>query len=73
MGPGTIVIHVTNSSFVAFKKGNAAATANVGVENPTTFAFFTGSATQTIKVTKKPISYVDPFSHSALRYRVHLR
>jgi hypothetical protein len=73
VGPGTIVIHVTNSSFVAFKTGSAAATANVGVENQTPFGFFTGTATQTIKIAKKPISYVDPFSHSALRYRVHLR
>jgi hypothetical protein len=70
VGPGTIVIPVTNSSFVAYKKGSAAATANVEVGGP---GFAMQTATQTIKIAKKPVSYVDPFSHSALRYRVRLR
>jgi hypothetical protein len=69
VGPGTIVVPVTNSSFVVYKKGSAVATANVGVAGP---GFFTGTATQTIKITKKPISYIDPLGHSAIRYRARL-
>src|SRR5207248_6152885 len=69
VGPGTIVIPVTNSSFVAYKKGSAVATANVGVMNQTTFGFFSKAVTQTIRVTRKPISYVDPLSHSAAARR----
>jgi hypothetical protein len=70
VGPGTIVVPVTNSSFVAYKKGSAVATANVGVVGP---GFFTSTATQTIKIAKKPISYIDPLGHSAVRYRARLR
>ena len=72
MGPGTIVVPVTNFSFVAFKKGNATATANVEVVNQTTFGFFIKTVTQTIPVNRKPISYVDPLSRSAARHGVHL-
>ena len=72
VGPGTIVIPVTNSSFVAFKKGTAVATADVEVVNQTTFSFFTKAVTQTIRVTREPSSYVDPLSHSAARRSVHL-
>ena len=72
VGPGTIIVSVTNSSFVAFKKGSAAATANVGVVNQTTFSFFTKTVTQTIRVTRKPITYIDPLSHPAARHGVHL-
>ena len=69
VGPGTIVVPVTNSSFVAYKKGSAVATANVSVAGP---GFFTRTATQTIKITKSPISYIDPLGHSAVRYRARL-
>jgi hypothetical protein len=72
VGPGTIIVPVTNFSFVAFKKGNAAATASVGVVNQTTFNFFTKTVTQTIRVTRKPISYIDPLSHLGARHGVHL-
>ena len=68
-GPGTIVVPVTNSSFVAYKKGSAVATASVGVAGP---GFFVGTATQTIKITKQPMSYIDPLSRSAVRYRARL-
>jgi hypothetical protein len=73
VGPGTRVVHVTNSSFVAFKKGSAVATANVSVENLTAFGFFTGTATQTIKITKQPVSYIDPLGNAAVRYRARLK
>jgi hypothetical protein len=70
VGPGTIIVPVTNFSFVAFKKGNAAATAQVAVVNQ--FNFFTKTVTQTIRVKRKPISYIDPLSHPAARHGVHL-
>jgi len=70
VGPGTIVVHVTNSSFLAYKTGSAVATANVEVVGP---GFFMATATQTIKIAKKPISYIDPLGHSAVRYRARLK
>jgi hypothetical protein len=70
VGPGTIVVPLTNSSFVAYKKGSAVATANVEVAGP---GFFVGTATQTIKIAKTPISYIDPLGHSAVRYRARLK
>jgi hypothetical protein len=72
VGPGTIVIPVTNSSFVAFRKGSAVATANVTVQNEATFILSAKTASQTIKITKNPISYVDPLGHSPVRYRARL-
>jgi hypothetical protein len=73
VGPGTIVIPVTNSSFVAFRKGSAVATANVTVQNEATFILSAKTASQTIKITKNPISYVDPLGHSPVRYRARLK
>jgi hypothetical protein len=67
VGPGTIVVPVTNSSFVAFKQGEASITASVSVVNQTTFNFFTKTVTQAIRITRQPISYVDPLSHAAVR------
>ncbi len=69
VGPGTIVVPVTNSSFVAFRQGSASVTANVAVVNQTTFNFFTKTVVQTIRITRTPITYIDPLSHSA-RHRV---
>ena len=34
--------------------------------------FFTGTAIQTIRIAKKPVSYIDPLGHSAVRYRARL-
>jgi hypothetical protein len=62
-----------NSSFVAFKKGSAVVTANVEVQNEATFILSSKSASQTIKITKTPISYIDPLGHSAVRYRASLK
>jgi hypothetical protein len=73
VGPGTIVIPVTNSSFVAFRKGSAVVTANVTVQNEATFILSAKTASQTIKITKNPISYVDPLGHSPVRYRARLK
>jgi hypothetical protein len=73
VGPGTIVIPVTNSSFVAFRKGSAVVTANVAVQNEATFILSAKTASQTIKITKNPISYIDPLGHSAVRYRARLK
>jgi hypothetical protein len=46
------------------------ATTNVEVVGP---GFFNGTATQTIKIAKKPISYIDPLGHSTVRYRARLK
>jgi hypothetical protein len=73
VGPGTIVIPVTNSSFVAFRKGSAVVTANVAVQNEAPFILSAKTASQTIKITKNPISYIDPLGHSAVRYRARLK
>jgi hypothetical protein len=73
VGPGTIVIPVMNSSFVAFKKGSSVVTANVEVQNEATFILSSKSASQTIKITKTPISYIDPLGHSTVRYRARLK
>lgn len=72
VGPGTIVVPVTTFGFVAFKKGRASFTANVGVQNQTTSNFFEKTVTQTIRITDKPISYIDPLSHTAARHGMHL-
>lgn len=73
VGPGTIVVPVTHSSFVAFRLGSASVTTNVGVVNQTTFNFFTKTLTQSIRITRTPITYIDPLSHSVVRHRVRLR
>jgi hypothetical protein len=58
---------------VAFRKGSAVATANVTVQNEATFILSAKTASQTIKITKNPISYVDPLGHSPVRYRARLK
>jgi hypothetical protein len=71
-GPGTIIIPVTNGSFIAFHRGEAAATADVTVTDQN-FNFFSKSVSQSIRVTRNPVSYVDPLSHHAVRRSVHLK
>jgi hypothetical protein len=67
VGPGTIVVPVSNSSLVAFRQGRASITADLSVFNLTTGGFATKTVTQTIRLTRQPISYVDPFSRAAVR------
>lgn len=45
-------VTVNASGSVAFKNGNATATVNVTVFNPTTFSFASQTSTQTIRLTK---------------------
>jgi hypothetical protein len=43
------------------------------VQNEATFILSAKTASQTIKITKNPISYIDPLGHSAVRYRARLK
>lgn len=72
VGPGTRVVRVPNESFVAFKNGTASVTANVAVQNQATFGLFFKTVTQTIRIRRAPITYIDPFGQAAVRHRVHL-
>jgi hypothetical protein len=65
--PVAVLLTVNASGSFAFKQGTASATANVEVFNPSTFAFFSQTISQTIRITHKQ-TYIDPLRSSSAKH-----